>query len=221
MVYNIYAMDKQHLKNTLSVKHHYLLTYRFALLISILMLTTVFLVAPRFFTSIPLSNSSIIDKQINFIPPPPTTQVEPLKPDLPPLFIPVDQPVPLDNIPIGTIDFGEYNPPTSVELPVPSPTVFISWDKAPIPSGGWSELSGNVIYPPIAMEAKIEGTVIIRFYLDKSGNIKSAFVQLGVPNTGLNEAAMAAIKNTHWEPAYQRDKPVAVWVSQKISFKLN
>ena len=39
-------------------------------------------------------------------------------------------------------------------------------------------------------------------------------------NSGCNEAAVAAIKAVKWKPAKQRDKPVAVWVSIPVKFKL-
>jgi protein TonB len=42
----------------------------------------------------------------------------------------------------------------------------------------------------------------------------------GIPNTGLNEAAMAAIKKTRFKPAQQRDRPVGVYISIPVNFKL-
>jgi protein TonB len=42
----------------------------------------------------------------------------------------------------------------------------------------------------------------------------------GVPNTGLDEAAVDAIKKTRFKPAKQRDRNVGVYVSIPVIFKL-
>ncbi|MFB0515439.1 MAG: TonB family protein [Candidatus Neomarinimicrobiota bacterium] len=41
-----------------------------------------------------------------------------------------------------------------------------------------------------------------------------------MPNTGLDEAAAEAIKRTRFKPAKQRDRPVGVWISIPVNFKL-
>ena len=58
------------------------------------------------------------------------------------------------------------------------------------------------------------------FFIDKKGNVTQVWVQKGIPNTGLNEAALEAVKRTRWKPARQRDKKVGVWMSIPINFKL-
>jgi protein TonB len=42
----------------------------------------------------------------------------------------------------------------------------------------------------------------------------------GIPKTGLDEAAMDAIKLIEWKPAYQRDKPVTVRIPVPVVFRL-
>ena len=42
----------------------------------------------------------------------------------------------------------------------------------------------------------------------------------GIPNTGLDEAAMEAIKKTGFKPAKQRDRAVGVWISIPVNFRL-
>jgi len=41
-----------------------------------------------------------------------------------------------------------------------------------------------------------------------------------MPNTGLEEAAIAAIKKTRFKPAKQRDRNVGVYISIPVIFKL-
>ena len=75
-----------------------------------------------------------------------------------------------------------------------------------------------------AREAGIEGTVQVQFYVYKNGYVAqsadSIWTLRGIPNTGLDEAAIEAIKKTRWKPAKQRDKKVGVWIAVPINFKL-
>lgn len=98
---------------------------------------------------------------------------------------------------------------------------FVPFDKAPEPVGGYAALGRNVIYPEFPREAGIHGTVIIQTYIDENGNVKETIVlSSGMLNTGLDVAAIKAIRKTKWKPAQQRDKNVAVWVSIPIKFSL-
>ncbi len=75
-------------------------------------------------------------------------------------------------------------------------------------------------YPEIAQEAGIEGTVIVQVFVDKKGRVKETIILKGIPNTGLDEAAIAAIRKTRFEPAKQRKRPVGVWISIPVNFRL-
>ena len=70
------------------------------------------------------------------------------------------------------------------------------------------------------MEAGIEGTVIVQAFINNKGVVEDTMILKGIPNTGLNEAALEAVKRTRWKPARQRDKKVGVWMSIPINFKL-
>ena len=76
------------------------------------------------------------------------------------------------------------------------------------------------VYPDIAQEAGIEGQVLIQCFIDKTGRVKETIIIKGVPNTGLNESAVAALRKTRFRPARQRENPVGVWVTIPINFKL-
>ncbi|MEC9456729.1 MAG: energy transducer TonB [Candidatus Neomarinimicrobiota bacterium] len=75
-------------------------------------------------------------------------------------------------------------------------------------------------YPEIAQEAGIEGVVIVQAFIDKKGRVKETLILKGVPNTGLDEAAMEAIRKTRFRPAKQRERAVGVWISIPVNFKL-
>ena len=75
-------------------------------------------------------------------------------------------------------------------------------------------------YPDIAQEAGIEGQVIVQCFIDKRGNVKETIVLKGIPNTGLNESAVEAIKKTKFRPAKQRQTAVGVWITIPVTFTL-
>jgi len=97
---------------------------------------------------------------------------------------------------------------------------FIPYDDPPVPVGGYIAIQRNIVYPEIAQEAGIEGTVVIQAFVDKKGKVTDTIVLKGIPNTGLDEAAMAAIKKTKFNPAKQRDRAVGVWISIPVNFRL-
>ena len=71
-------------------------------------------------------------------------------------------------------------------------------------------------YPEFAREAQIQGKVILHVLVDKNGRVKNVKVIRGV--TGLNEAAVDAIKKWVFKPALSNNKPVAVWVEIPMDF---
>jgi len=75
-------------------------------------------------------------------------------------------------------------------------------------------------YPEVAQEAGIEGTVIVQVFIDRKGRVKETIILKGIPNTGLDEAAIAAIRKTRFKPAIQRERPVGVWISIPVNFRL-
>jgi protein TonB len=74
-------------------------------------------------------------------------------------------------------------------------------------------------YPPLAREAGIEGTVIVRALVAKDGRVKDVLLGKGV-NVVLDEAALAAARDCVFKPAIQNKNPVAVWVAIPFRFSL-
>lgn len=126
-----------------------------------------------------------------------------------------------------TTDLSEYHaweaPPAPPEQHEESegPRIrFIPYDEPPAPIGGFAAIQASVIYPDIAREAGIEGTVIVQAFVNEYGIVTDCVVLKGVPNTGLDEAATAAIKKTRFKPAKQRDRNVGVYISIPVIFKI-
>ena len=74
------------------------------------------------------------------------------------------------------------------------------------------------IYPEIAREAGVEGTVLVRVLVDTQGVVRDRILLQSV--LGLDEAALASAATAVFRPALQQDKPVAVWVVLPIEFRL-
>lgn len=92
---------------------------------------------------------------------------------------------------------------------------FVSYDEPPKLI---SQL--QVEYPEIAREAGVDGTVRLRLFINKNGRVEDVIIDKGIPKTGLNEAAIEAVKDTRWKPAQQRDQAVGVWYAFPVRFTL-
>lgn len=127
-----------------------------------------------------------------------------------------------EDVTIPETTFEEF---MAVEEPPPPPEEgprikFIPYDEPPEIIGGLEALRKNIVYPEIAKEAGIEGTVIVQAFINKHGTVEEVVIVKGVPKTGSDEAAIAAVKKTRFKPAKQRDMNVGVWYSIPIVFKL-
>jgi periplasmic protein TonB len=72
------------------------------------------------------------------------------------------------------------------------------------------------VYPEMAREAQVQGTVILHVLVGKDGRVKDVKVKRSV--NLLDQAAMAAVKNWVFKPALSQNKPVAVWVEVPVNF---
>ena len=98
---------------------------------------------------------------------------------------------------------------TSEDLP--SEGEFVYYEDPPTPV-----TQVQPAYPEFAREAQIQGKVILHVLVDKNGRVKNVKVIRGV--TGLNEAAVDAIKKWVFKPALSNNKPVAVWLEIPMDF---
>ena len=111
-------------------------------------------------------------------------------------------------------DWGEW------EAPPPDDggdVEFVAYDKAPKPI---ISIQDNIVYPDIAKSMNVEGTVFVKFYIDKKGNVDPNRITIikGIP--ALNDAAKDAVKKSKWKPAQQRDMRVGVFQTIPIKFEL-
>ena len=74
-------------------------------------------------------------------------------------------------------------------------------------------------YPAAALQAGLEGRVIVKIWVDREGKAGKVVV-LKSDNEVFNEAAIEAARQFVFTPAYLNNKPVAVWVSYPFRFRL-
>ncbi|MBN2892771.1 MAG: energy transducer TonB [Bacteroidales bacterium] len=79
----------------------------------------------------------------------------------------------------------------------------------------------NVVYPELAAENDIQGTVYIRFVVTKSGKVGEVQVTRGVDPLLDDEAVRVVKKLPNFKPGSQGGRAVPVWFSVPIVFQLN
>lgn len=118
-----------------------------------------------------------------------------------------------DQTDLGNTINSKSSPPPPPEGPR---VKFIPYDDPPLPL-----TPIRPKYPEIAQEAGIEGTVVVQVFVDENGLVDEAVILQGVPNSELDEAAAEAIKAVRFDPAKQKGKPVGVWISIPVNFRLD
>ncbi len=89
----------------------------------------------------------------------------------------------------------------------------------PEPIGGVEGIHDRINYPERARRAGIEGTVHVRFFVNKNGEVEDPKVVRGLEG-GCNEEALRVIRETKFKPGMQRGRPVKVLMGQTVHFRL-
>ena len=199
----------------LSLKFKYPLVIRLATLFSIILLILTFLIYPRYLGLIELEDVELQEIIIENIPQ--TQQIEkPPPPARPSVPVESEDEDIADDLTIEETDLDSFEAWGAPPPPPEGPRVkFIPYDDPPQPLS-----SIRPVYPEIAQEAGIEGTVVVQVFVDKKGRVQDTLILKGIPNTGLDEAAVTAIKKTRFRPAKQRERAVGVWISIPVNFRL-
>ncbi len=79
----------------------------------------------------------------------------------------------------------------------------------------------NIKYPQEAIDENIEGRVLLKFTVDKEGNVKDVKVVRGVNELLDNEAVRVVSSSPAWGAGSQNGTPVAVNYTFPVSFRLN
>ena len=81
-------------------------------------------------------------------------------------------------------------------------------------------LSTNMMYPIAAKKANIQGRVIVRFIVTEDGSISDVTVIRGIGGGCDEEAARVIKAMPKWKPGKMTGKPVKVYYTQPITFRL-
>ena len=100
------------------------------------------------------------------------------------------------------------------------PAYYSNVEVMPEPIGGMNTIYKKVVYPVQAKEKKIEGTVKIRAFIEKNGEVSSAEVVEGI-GYGCDENARLSVYYTRFKPGLQKGKRMKVQMIIPIEFKLD
>ncbi|HUU44723.1 MAG TPA: energy transducer TonB, partial [Acidobacteriota bacterium] len=108
----------------------------------------------------------------------------------------------------GIVDTAEY---------LPSRTEFVYTDELPVPVK-----IVKPTYPEMARLTSREATVLVSALIDSRGTVREVVItRSSGSNVGFDDAARAAAYATRYKPAIQNGRPVAVWVTYPVRFRLH
>ena len=128
-----------------------------------------------------------------------------------------------DDVTIETTDLDFDQAPVDLPPPLPGATdapeeeeILEFWKVEEKPT-----LKKNVKpkYPEIARKAGLEGKVFVKFMVGRNGRVQQVQVLRG--QEIFRQSAIDAVMQFVFSPAMQNDKPVNVWMTQAITFKLH
>ena len=109
-------------------------------------------------------------------------------------------------IPMVGLSQAQVPPPPDAGLTTPTPEII----KQVAPK-----------YPKAARIAGIEGQVVVKLMVDKTGAVSECQISKTSGHAELDKAALEAVKQYRFKPAMQGDNAVATWVAVPVIFKLN
>ena len=100
--------------------------------------------------------------------------------------------------------------------------IFMSAEQPPMFPGGMEALmkylNDNIIYPVIALENGVSGTVVLKFVVSKTGKIDDIQVVNSVDRALDEEAVRVVSQMPGWQPAKQNGNNVAVYFNLPVRF---
>lgn len=122
-------------------------------------------------------------------------------------------------------EVGDFVAPIDDDEPViVEAEIFTIVEEQPAFPGGeealFEYLQKNIVYPQMAKESNIQGTVFVTFVVEPDGNISNTRVLRGIGGGCDDEAVRVVKKMPRWAPGKQRGKPVRVQFNLPIKFVL-
>lgn len=134
---------------------------------------------------------------------------------------------------VTTISFSQFNKAEKITIPEKVKTESREWT-APGISGNDSRVNGTntnseialpkagsaPAYPVEARKNNWQGTVILRILVSAQGTIEYAIVSKSSGYQVLDDAALQSVKNWRFNPAKEKGKPIACFVTLPVRFSL-
>ncbi len=92
-----------------------------------------------------------------------------------------------------------------------------SYSNTPEPVYGMGSLEKNTIYPDVARDLKNDGYVVLQFHVNVVGEVSNIVVAKSSGAT-FDQAAIAAVMNTKWNPAMHNGTAVPVTFALPFEF---
>jgi periplasmic protein TonB len=180
--------------------------------------------APKTAVAEPPRPKVFLVQPVRFKQPPPGPQRE-----LPPprtRRVPIPDPTPDEPEPLRL----DESIPQDIETPDTDLVAALPVGPPPLPNDGPRPVGGDVLrplkvsgptplYTEIARRARIEGVVIVEAIIDQRGEVTNVRVLKSLP-LGLDQAAVDAVSQWRFEPATLNGKPVAVYYTLTVNFRL-
>jgi protein TonB len=108
--------------------------------------------------------------------------------------------------------------PTLAALPPGSPAAApAAVTRTAIPRGGYQITPS---YPATARQRGVEGTTLLRVFVDADGRVGAVVVKQSAGHPDLDRAAADAVRRWRFEPAHRGEEAVAMWVELPVEFHL-
>jgi len=178
---------------------------------------------------VPQKQSKVIVVK-KYVPPPPQVERRQVVQRRLTRKVPVPDPTPDEPEPIR-----EPEPDIEPEPLPPDVEFVIGVPEPPPPSGpllaGVGDVTNPVLipeskiepeYPELARVARLEGNVILQAIIRADGSVGDVQVlRTNRPNMGFEDAAVEAVKQWRYKPATQNGRPVEVYFTVFVDFKLH
>jgi len=165
-----------------------------------------------------------------YVPPPPKVERKQIVKKKLTKKVPIPDPTPDEPEPIR-----EPEPEIQPEPLPPDVEFLIGVPEPPPPSGpllaGVGDVTNPVLiqeskvepeYPELARVARLEGNVILQAIIQADGSVGSIEVlRTNRPNMGFEDAAILAVSQWAYKPALQNGRPVEVYFTVFVDFKLH
>jgi protein TonB len=178
---------------------------------------------------VPQSNKKVIVVK-KYVPPPPQVERKEIVKKKLTRRVPIPDPTPDEPEPIR-----EPEPDIEPEPLPPDVEFVIGVPEPPPPSGpllaGVGDVTNPVLipesktepeYPELARVARLEGNVILQAIIRADGSVGDVeILRCNRPSMGFEEAAISAVQTWQYKPALQNGRPVEVFFTVFVEFKLH